>query len=178
MEQAKENVEGSSGPEQLGLFIAQRADLLRYISMIAADATLAEDIVQDVWVRFNAAAATQTIHEPRRFLFRIARNLALDDRRRRGLEQKLFTEDNGKALFVASDEPTVERSVEAASELILLQTALAKRPDRTRQAFLLHRVEGLTLVEIGARLGVSKSVAHELVTDAVDHCRAIYRRGT
>ena len=76
------------------------------------------------------------------------------------------------------DEPTVERSVEAASELILLQTALAKLPDRTRQAFLLHRVEGLTLVEIGARLGVSKSVAHELVTDAVDHCRAIYRRGT
>lgn len=178
MGQAEENVEGSNGLEQLSLFITQRVDLLRYISIIAADAMLAEDIVQEAWVRFNAAAATQTIHEPRRFLFRIARNLALDDRRRRGLEEKLFTDDNGKALYVASDEPSVERSVEAASELVLIRAALAKLPDRTRQAFLLHRVEGLTLVEIGARLGVSKSVAHELVTDAVEHCRAICRRGT
>jgi RNA polymerase sigma-70 factor (ECF subfamily) len=44
-------------------------------------------------------------------------------------------------------------------------------PDRMRQAFDMHRFQGMKLVEIAARLSISKSTAQELVVDGVERCR-------
>jgi RNA polymerase sigma-70 factor (ECF subfamily) len=163
---------------QIRLFLDQRSRLVRYVSMITGNATLAEDIVQESWMRFSAAVAGQVIQEPQRFLFRIARNLALDSRRRRTLEDRLFIQDGDDALSVASEEPDAMRSAEAVSELSFILDALEKLPERTRQAFILHRFKGMRLVDIGVRLKISKSVAHELIVDAVEHCRKARERAT
>jgi RNA polymerase sigma-70 factor (ECF subfamily) len=79
---------------------------------------------------------------------------------------------------VASEEPDAMRSAEAVSELSFILDALEKLPERTRQAFILHRFKGMRLVDIGVRLKISKSVAHELIVDAVEHCRKARERAT
>nr|WP_086491010.1 sigma-70 family RNA polymerase sigma factor [Novosphingobium panipatense] len=164
-------------PDHLGVFTKNRSALIRYASTITGDIGLAEDVVQDAWTRFIDAAEVQAIHEPDRFLFRIARNLALDARRRRAFEGRLFAQDAADAAQqIASDMPSAQACAEAADELAHI-IAVSRLPERTRQAFLLHRVEGLTLVEVGTRLGLSKSLVHELVVSALEQCRKARRQG-
>ncbi|WP_395397932.1 sigma-70 family RNA polymerase sigma factor [Novosphingobium sp. BL-8A] len=168
----------SERPDHLGAFTKNRSALIRYASTITGDIGLAEDVVQDAWARFVAAAAIQSIHEPDRLLFRIVRNLALDARRRRAFESRLFAHDEADAAQqIASDMPSAQASAEATDELNHIMDAVSRLPERTRQAFLLHRVEGLTLVEVGTRLGLSKSLVHELVVSALEHCRKARRQG-
>jgi len=47
---------------------------------------------------------------------------------------------------------------------------LSRLPERTRQAFVLHRLQGLTFQQIGTQLGISVSLAHQLVRDALTYC--------
>jgi RNA polymerase sigma-70 factor (ECF subfamily) len=164
--------------DNLVLFLENRVALVRYATTIVGEVGQAEDVVQDAWTRFTASAREQAIHEPKRFLYRIVRNLALDCRRRRALETRLFVDDAGEAmLHLAGDEPSAHAQVEAADELAHVLDAVASLPDRTRTAFLLQRVEGLTLVEVAARLELSKSLVHELVVSALEHCRKARRQG-
>lgn len=179
MDQVAGSNDASRIQDRLGLFLSHRAELIRYASTITGDAALAEDVLQEAWARFDAAAAAQPLHEPVRFLYRIVRNLALDGRRRQKFEEKIFAEDLvGVASFIASDEPSAQTRVEAADELAFVLAAVETLPERTRRAFLLHRVEGLTLTEVGVQLGISKSLVHELIVSALDHCRTTRRRGT
>ncbi|PNU05543.1 sigma-70 family RNA polymerase sigma factor [Novosphingobium guangzhouense] len=178
MDQPAGTVTGRKAWDNFGFFVENRAALVRYAAAITGDAAQAEDIVQDAWGRFTGSAQQQTIDDPKRFLYRIVRNLALDSRRRRALEGRLFADDGGEDLHqIASDQPSAQAQVEAADELARVLDTVAGLPDRTRRAFLLNRVEGLTLVEVGARLGLSKSVAHELVATALERCRKALGRG-
>lgn len=168
---------GDSGDrDPLRLFLSQRAELVRYAQRITGDLLAAEDVVQESWLRFSAAHDRQAIDEPRGLLFRIVRNLALDGRRRQGLETRIFAADSGDvAERIAADEPSVQTRAEAADDLERVRVAIARMPERTRRAFVLHRIEGLKLVEIAERLGISKSLAHQLVVDGVELCRKALR---
>lgn len=159
------------------LFLALRPDLLRYGRAIAADVGDVEDIVQETWLRFHRAKPGQRLVEPRGFLFRIMRNLVMDGHRRRRTERRLFAGDGvDAAATVPSDEPTAQARIEAASELAAIRAAIDGLPRRTREAFLLHRVHGMKLVDIAARLGISKSLTQQLVVDGLEQCRQARRR--
>jgi len=57
--------------------------------------------------------------------------------------------------------------------------ALKELPPRTRRAFLLHRLEGLSHEEVAQRLGVSASIVSREVTDAFTHLkRAVLAGGS
>lgn len=62
-----------------------RAELLRYLTRLMGSPESAEDVAQTTYVRAHAAIerAPAAAEEQRRWLFRIATNLALDDLRRR-----------------------------------------------------------------------------------------------
>ncbi|WP_443478855.1 sigma-70 family RNA polymerase sigma factor [Novosphingobium aerophilum] len=177
MDRADRENGASSDGELLRVFLAQRSELVRYTANIVGDRAGAEDIVQEAWLRFNAAAKKQLIGEPRGFLFRIARNLARDGRRRRSFEQKLFSgDDSGVAELIASDEPSAQTRLEAMDELSIIRTAMDALPERTRLAFTMHRFEGARLIDIAERLGISRSLAQELVVDGLERCRKALRR--
>src|SRR3546814_11129897 len=63
------------------------SDLLDYASKIVGDRSHAEDVVQEAYLRFDAATAERSIGEPLSYLFRIVRNLSLDLRRRIGRDR-------------------------------------------------------------------------------------------
>ena len=65
----------------LALYVAHRDQLVDYASKILDDRAHAEDVVQEAYLRLDAAAATRLLGEPLRYLYRIVRNLALDTRR-------------------------------------------------------------------------------------------------
>src|SRR3546814_20723340 len=66
---------------KLNLYLRHRAELIDYATPIVGDRALAEDVVQDAWLRFSDAgshdAKTRLIRQPVGYLYRIVRYLAL-----------------------------------------------------------------------------------------------------
>jgi len=166
----------SSGPDALQLFLTHRARLLSYAVRLTGDVSSAEDVLQEAWLRFEAAIAHRALDEPVAYLHTVIRNLAHDDRRRRGLRARLFVEGlEGSPSDVASIEPTAEASLIASDELRLVREALEGMPERMRVAVEMHRIRGARLKDIAVELGVSVTTAHQLVVDGVERCRISLR---
>ncbi|WP_228766460.1 sigma-70 family RNA polymerase sigma factor [Pelagerythrobacter aerophilus] len=163
--------------DTLQVFLAAQAELLRYAVRITGDTVEAEDVVQEAWLRFRSITSARVLEEPNGYLFRIVQNLALDRQRRKKRETQIFARGDAAAIaLVPSDRPSQHVGAEAKDELAALRRALAQLPERTRRAFEMHRFEEMKLVEIAAELRISKSLAHSLVIDAVEFCKAALRR--
>ncbi|WP_447725704.1 sigma-70 family RNA polymerase sigma factor [Sphingomonas koreensis] len=163
--------------DTLQVFLTAQADLLRYATRITGDPAEAEDVVQDAWLRFRATASARALDEPNGYLFRIVHNLALDRQRRRRRKDRIFVDGASvAATLVPSDQPSQQSGAEAKDELAMLREATMQLPERTRRALEMHRFEGMKLIEIAAELGISKSLAQELVIEGVEVCKRALRR--
>jgi RNA polymerase sigma-70 factor (ECF subfamily) len=156
--------------QHLTLYLAHRQKLVHYASGIVADSGRAEDVVQEAYLRFSAAAAERPLQQPVGFLYRIVRNLAFDLRRRRVLEDKTLDLDADVGLSDIPDRaPSPEEEAIQHQEFARVVAALEALPERTRIALEMHRFGGFTLKQIAARLGISVSMAHVLVVEGVRH---------
>lgn len=163
--------------DTLQVFLAAKAELLRYATRITGDSSEAEDVLQEAWFRFRAIASARPLEEPHGYLVRIVQNLALDRQRKQARASRLFAPDlTGATGLVPSDEPSPQAGLEARDELARIRATMALLPDRTRRAFEMHRFDGIRLIEIAEELGISKSVASELVIEAVEFCKKALKR--
>jgi RNA polymerase sigma factor (sigma-70 family) len=128
----------------------------------------AEDVAQDAFVRL-AAASAGTVAAPRAWLFRTARNIALNELKRRKLAATDAVGDMS-ALDRPSEVPSPEDFVASAEEAERLAAILALLPEPKRLALILFKVEGLSHKEIGQRLGVSHRSVERYVAHALAHC--------
>jgi len=149
------------------LFVEHRGSLVNYANGIVHDRASAEDVVQEAYLRFSAAAKDDQIVNPVSYLYRIVRNLALDWQRRRSVEAPRAVTPVMENL--PSDAPSAERVLFYRDELRVISEALAELPERTRIAFRMYRLEGRTLQAIADHLGVSVVRTHQLVKEAIVH---------
>jgi len=122
----------------------------------------ARDVLQDAFVRLLGARTMP--REPAAFLNRIVRNLVIDRARRqsaRGPEVPLSR----------SDEPwthaTQSEAIELAQTRALYRASVDALPKRTREVFLLHRLDGLAYKDIAALLGISIRTVEWHVAEAI-----------
>lgn len=142
-------------------FSKNREKLIANACAIVANRAIAEELVQESWLRWHGNSYPARDAEP--IFWRIVRNLALDWKRRARIEQ------DGLAAHLDTTEtaPDSERVVCAREELRRVVAALDALPQRTVTAFRMHRVDGLTYAVIARRLGISPSTAFKLVEDAM-----------
>jgi RNA polymerase sigma-70 factor, ECF subfamily len=128
------------------LFATYRDGVFRYLSRIVGPAD-ASDLTQEVFLRVSRSAAPETnAGEQRAWVFRIARNLALNHRR----------DTDRRPQFVALVDTPSSASQEDA---VALHEALDQLAALDRDVFLLREVAGLSYDEIAS--------ASELTADAV-----------
>lgn len=157
------------------LFVEHRAQLVRAAFKVLGNQERAQDVVQDSWLKLGEAAHAIDARQPVAYLFQIVRNLALDAQRRGALEARVFTgEEDGMAVPCASGSP--ESQAVSRQDLRIVADALAALPERTRTAFELHRLGGLTQREIGERLGVSITLVNVMIRDAMSRCAEALRK--
>ena len=149
------------------LFVEHRGSLVNYANGILGDRAGAEDVVQEAYLRFSAAAKHSQITNPVSYLYRIVRNLALDWASRRSFEAPKDTTELLDSIPL--DAPNAEQVLFYRDELRVIAGALAELPERTRTAFRMYRLEGRTLQAIAGHLGVSVVRAHQLVKEAILH---------
>ncbi len=155
--------------DKLELYLAHRAALLDYAAPIVGCRARAEDVVQEAWLRFSRQDEEAAIRHPASYLYRIVRNLALDLTRRYATEK---AQPGGDEILaeLPSSSASPEREVSGQNELDAISRALDELPERTRLAFEMNRLGGFTLQQVAAHLGVSTSLVHQLVHDALRHC--------
>lgn len=129
-----------------------------------------EDIVQSAFAKFGALPQPSAITNPRAYLFRTARNLAIDARR--SLRRFDAVARNVEVLDGASHDFDAADVLESRQELARLDRALSALPQNQRTALLMHRLEELGFAEIGRRLGMTGAGARHLVLKAMTHCTA------
>ncbi len=154
------------------LFRLHAASIARALRRNGASAETAEDLAQDAFLRVLARQPADRGAEgdPRAYLFRTARNLLIDHRRREILARRAEMDDEALAAL-PDPSPSAERRICARERLALTREALAELPPRTRRAFEMHRLEGLTLAETAQALGISTTRAWALIRDAYRHIR-------
>ena len=127
-----------------GLFERHGRSLRQYLRALTGSVELAEDLAQDVFVRVVRSADRYEPRERERaWLFRIARNAALDHRRREAVRPA----GAGHALEPATGATQAIRAS--------VREALAQLPEVEREAFLMAELGGLSYAEIAAALDVS-----------------------
>jgi RNA polymerase sigma-70 factor (ECF subfamily) len=128
-----------------GLYEAYGARLYRYAVLLLADRTVAEDVVQEAFVRLVTAMRGRSgVEATFAYLATIVRNecyTALRKRRRRA-------EDQAPILERAAPDATEE-------ERMILEAALRALPVEQREVVYLRVHEGLTFQEIADRCAVS-----------------------
>ena len=131
---------------------------------------LASDITQDAFLRMMTAKPHDETHNPRAYLYRIARNLVIDHERRGRAVTMQYIGD--EALHqIADPAPGVETVIYDRQRLRIVVHTLAELPARTQLAFRLHRLDGLSNAEIGQRIGLSTTQTWTLIRDAYRHIR-------
>jgi RNA polymerase sigma-70 factor (ECF subfamily) len=149
-------------------FLETRHELRRFLTRWSGRVE-AEDVLQDVWLNLRERSDPATWREPRAVLFTTAANLATDRARRSATVGKHCT-DQAPQQEVACPRPGPEAQADTAADLERLDAALQELPQACRVAFLLNRLEGMTHMEIAARLGISKKSVQRYIERAVRHC--------
>ena len=134
-----------------------------------------DDLVQETFARVLQARAAAPIASAKAFLFTTARNLALDQvRRRKIIGIDALTETTAK--FVFDDVPGVSETVGRRQELELLTQAIQSLPERCRQVLTLRKIYGLSQKEIAAQLGISEHTVEAQVGNGMRRCAEFLAR--
>lgn len=149
--------------ELLDIFLGLRKRLVSTISRFVKSRATAEDLVQDTFLRlWERRAALPEADQLHGYVLRTGRNLAIDFHRRERVAP--FVHGVEHLEFMADAVPSPEDTVIARQNVRSIGEAIAALPPRAREVFVLARIDGLTYVEIGAKLGISpKTVFSHMV---------------
>jgi RNA polymerase sigma-70 factor, ECF subfamily len=146
-------------------FFLFQPDVFRFIFRLTRNRQVAEDLTQDTFVRFwDARERLDPTAFPASYLFRIARNLVLDEaeRRRPVVDITATPED---VLVRYSQDPEEEYARRLAADEVL--NALTYLPERSRVAFVLSRYHDMSYEEIAATMQISLQTVKNQVSRAL-----------
>lgn len=128
-----------------------------------------EDITQETILRALHAEKTKEIHEPRAFIFGVARNIA-----RKHLEKKSrslinFIEDFGEKEYISNETP-VDDQVDARQRMMVFWEAVTTLPPQCQKVFVLKRVYGYSHKEISKKLRISVSTVEKHAASGLKRC--------
>jgi len=144
--------------------------LKRQLARRLGSPDVADDILQEAYLRLQRMGDVQFVLHPRTYLFRIALNIAAD--RRRAESRRLARSEIELLLRLENDELDPERIAEGRSSVRSLVRALEELTPRRRAIFIAARLEGVPYPQIAARFGISTRYLERELKRALDHCRA------
>ena len=156
----------------LEVFVALRRKLARAVSRIVPPPEI-EDIVQETYVRVCQFEQLGNIRHPRSFLYRTARNLALDHIKRSesrvivglpGEEEEQGDSDTAQISLDVYDQ------LAAKQEFEIFCKAVQQLPEQCRRVFVLRKVYGYSQKEIAQALDIGESTVEKHIAYGIKRC--------
>lgn len=126
-------------------------ELLFFIKGKIPNKDYAQDIVQESYVKALAMQHQQKIINQRALLYKIAKNLIIDTARKNFKIQEITYEENEHTTPHQEPEAII---LEHARQKMLMR-ALQALPEKRKEAFVLHVLEGYTKDEVAEMMGIS-----------------------
>lgn len=146
----------------------QTPALIRFLTRQTRNHEDALDLAQEAFLRLTRATRAKVIDNPEGYLTLIARNLLRDraknvsggfERRHAPLESELHPDTGG--------DP--HQALEARQTLELYEAAVMGLKPKTREIFLLHRLDGKSYGEISAIMRIGQSGVKKHMITAIAH---------
>ena len=153
----------------LGAFVKHQSALKRFISRFLHNTHDIEDVAQEAFLRAYSAEQNTEIQQPKAFLFRIAKNVAISELRLKSRKITDYIEDQD-ASDVLIDEWTAEDHVAAQQKLGIHCEAVATLALQCRRVYLMRKVYGMPHKEIAGRLGIAVSTVEKHLMKGVKLC--------
>lgn len=157
------------------LYLTYYQPLCGFVLMLTGRADLAEELVQDLlcWIWERRADWNPTDGGTRGYLFRGARNRALNYLKRQHLERRIADTLPPDRATPGMGRPC--RAPDVAAEQTDFDDALARALEeltpRCREACVLHWRHGLTYPEVATAMGITVKAAEALITRALKSLR-------
>jgi RNA polymerase sigma factor (sigma-70 family) len=153
--------------------VAEHAGTLQaYFRRRIRQSANAPDLAQEVFLRLLRAGETKDIGNPEAYLFTVAAHL---------VQEHAVAERRHSSRRVAMSDPLVtekltiewapDRDADARLRVCRLRAILSALPPRPFAALKMIYEEDLSFAAVGARLGVSKTMAVKIVAQALAQCR-------
>lgn len=153
------------------LYERYKKRLFGFFYQMSKDASLSEDLVQNVFIRVMKYKHTYT--EESNFLswiFRIARNVYYD-------QFKVITKNRTSDLDEVNEVfmvDSIERNIEQSEKVNLLKTALNQLPAKKKELIVLSKLKELKYKELGEIVGCTEGNARTRVHRALNELKEIY----
>ena len=156
------------------LFARYRVPLARYFIRHGLTPDVAEDCVQEVFVRITRSDLA-SVENVEAFFFTVASSVAMDLGRKLRARQS-HQHDSLNNFDLESREASPARVLEDKEALQRLSDILDELKPRTREIFLLNRLDGLSYTQLAARFGLSVAAIEKQMSKALAHLRRRFLR--
>lgn len=135
------------------LFNALESPLLNYALRLAGELSVAEDIVQEAFMKLHAQF--EQVREPRRWLYRTVHNLALNHRRDSAKIISLNSRvDEPEGNDATDPQPLPDEQIARWEGIGLVRLGMEALDERSREVLRLKFTENLSYKEISERTGL------------------------
>ncbi len=150
------------------LLVGQYEELRTVLVRRLGSEDLANEALQETYLRLRRPAQIGAIASPRSYLLTIATNIARMGFRRSRRWADLSELD--ATLGFVDETPNPEQNFFARADIEILQGAFDELTPRRREIIYAARVDGIQLARIAERMGISKTLVEKELRTALMFC--------
>ena len=160
----------------LEAYLENEMALKRFLRRFIKSREGADDLAQEAFLRAFAAESERKIDAPKAFLFKVARNLALNELAKlSSAATEPLGDFDGLEVLEDSSQAAVDDAVDGRERIRMLARAIAALPPQCAKVFILRKMQGLSQKEIAARLNISVRTVENHVALGLVRCKAYMR---
>jgi len=150
--------------------------IVNWLRKFLGDWDTALDVKQSAFLRVWEFSSHTIVNNPKALMFKIARNLAYNEIRRRKRFDAAFvtTSDYSETEIeqvICAQSVSPEKITSLRNDVQRVFKEINALPERPKQAIIMHRMQGMSYKEIAQELGVSESSVEKYMIEALKRLR-------
>ena len=150
-------------------FTENESSLKRFLERFLYNTQDVEDVMQETFLETWKIEKRQKIKLPKSYLFRVARNLALKELKKKSRQLDAYMGELNNNRFLCN-EIFMDDNFENRERLVLFEKALTTLSPQCKKVFVLRKVFGFSQKEISRRLQISESTVEKHISNGMQRC--------
>lgn len=136
-------------------------EIVHYVFKLIGDKESAKDITQETYVKVIELNPNKEIN--RSFLYKVAKNIVIDESRK---NKKISNIEYQEEIFSISKDEQPDEIAIKTNQYENLMKIVDTLPSRSKEAFLLHTIDGYSRKEIASMMGISQNAVEKHIIRA------------